>query len=71
MRALRHIRDMRVDDAVLLRVFAVEVAPVQTGVVLAVAVPGLEDVDFAVGGPVEGVLREHPVGGPDSFGAGG
>lgn len=44
------------DDAMLVVVLAVEVAPVETRVVYAVAVPRLEDVDFAVIGPLEGIF---------------
>ena len=52
-------------------VLAVVVAPMETGVVHAVAVPALEDVDFAVGGPGKWVVGEQPVGGPDAFCDGG
>lgn len=53
----------------LLRI--VMVAPVQARLVLAVAVPGLGDVNLAVLGPREGLLGEEPEGRPDAGGAGG
>lgn len=40
--------------------------PVQTRVVLKLAVPAFENIDFAVSWPLEGVEGEHPVGWPDS-----
>lgn len=45
----------------------VELAPVQTSVIDAVAVPALKYVDLAVGGPLEGVFGQHPVCWPDTF----
>ena len=45
-------------------------APVQAGVVDAVAVPGLGDVDFAVCWPGERLVGEEPEGGPDPGRAG-
>ena len=45
-------------------------APVEAGVIDAVAVPGLCDVDFAVGGPGEGFVGKEPERGPDPACAG-
>lgn len=67
----RHGRKMGFDNAMLVVVWAVEVAPMEATVVYAVAIPGLEDVDFAVSRPLKGVFWEHPVGGPDAFCDGG
>lgn len=63
-----HVGDLGADDAMLL-LLVVE-APVQTGSVLVIAVPGFRNVDLAVYGPGKGFLREKPEGGPDALGAG-
>lgn len=63
--------DGGLDDAMLVPVLAVEVAPVQAGVVDAGGVPGLEDVHLAVVGPGKGLARQQPEGGPDAGRRGG
>jgi hypothetical protein len=45
-------------------------APMETGMVLLVAVPSFRDVDFAVVRPREGLEGEEPECGPDTGGAG-
>src|ERR1700728_3800356 len=54
---------------VMLVLILVKRAPVQAGVVDAVAIPGLEDVNFSPGGPVGRLLRKHPECWPYSYGA--
>jgi hypothetical protein len=61
-RAVLHVGDLGAEDAVL--VWLVVEAPVETRVVLQVAVPGLGDVYFAVCGPGEWLLGEKPEGWP-------
>lgn len=56
--------------AVFLGVCGAVGAPVQTAVVPLDAHPGLRDVDFAVGGPVEGLRGQEPECRPDPGGAG-
>jgi hypothetical protein len=36
-------------------------------VILAVAIPGLEDVDFAVARPDEGICGQHPICRPNAL----
>lgn len=54
---------------VMLVLILVERAPVQAGVVDAVAIPALEDVNFSPGRPVARLLRKHPECWPHSHGA--
>ena len=49
----------------LVPIRAVVMPPVQAGMVHAVPVPALEDVDLAVVGPGEGLRGEQPERGPD------
>ncbi len=59
--------DVGVDDAMFVVVFGVGLAPMEAGVVDGRTVPCLEDVDFAIGGPGEGLEWEEPECGPDAF----
>lgn len=61
-----HVGNIVFNDTMFLRVFTGEEAPVQARMVDAIAVPGLKDVDFAVGRPGEGILRKQPEGRPDA-----
>jgi hypothetical protein len=61
---------MCLNDAVLLCILASICAPVQTRVVLRLAVPALGEIDLAVGRPLERVGGQHPVGRPDARGRG-
>jgi hypothetical protein len=56
------------ENAMLVPVLAVEVAPMQTSVVDSIAVPRFHDVDFAILGPLEGVFRQQPESRPDTSG---
>lgn len=67
---LRHIRDARAADQMLLRILCVVESPVQTRVVLAIAVPALGDVDLAFMGPHERLARQQPERRPYALGTG-
>lgn len=60
----------RADDAVLVLVLGSVEPPVQAGVIDAVAVPGLRDVDLPVSRPREGLERQQPESRPNSARAG-
>jgi hypothetical protein len=55
------------DDAVLVMVLPVVVAPVEARVVDWRSVPGLENVDLSVSWPGEGFEREQPECGPNAL----
>ena len=61
-----HVRDVGGADEVLGGVLGVVVAPVEAGVVDAVAVPGLGDVDLALVRPDEWLTGQRPECGPDA-----
>ena len=63
-----NVRDGGFENAMLVPVLAVEVAPMQTSVVDSIAVPRFHYVDFAILGPLEGVFRQQPKGRPDTSG---
>lgn len=65
---LRHARYGRDQDSVLISLMVM--AEVKTCVILAVAVPRLGDVNLAVLGPREGLLRQKPKGWPDAWSTG-
>jgi hypothetical protein len=71
MRLARHVVERCLGHAVLIPVLPIVVTPMQARVIDAVAIPALEDVDFAVVGPLEGVLWQQPIRGPDALGHGG
>lgn len=66
----RHVRDVGRADEVLGGVLGGVVAPVEAGMVNAVAIPGFGEVDLALVGPVEGLARQCPECGPHALGAG-
>jgi hypothetical protein len=67
---LSHVRERGIDDAMLIPVLGVIMAPVQTGVIDGIPVPALQDIDLAIGRPGEGGGGQEPEGGPDAGGGG-
>lgn len=68
---VRNVVDIGVKNTMLVVVFAVILAPMQTGVVCRKAIPRLHDIYLAVCWPGERLFRKHPEGRPDTFRAWG
>jgi len=54
------------NNAMLIPILTVVVAPVQAGMVGLLAVPRLHDIDLSVRRPSARLFRQHPEGGPDA-----